>query len=323
MMNKIIYEENENKLKINNLKTSKGIIILGQNGAGKSKKLLSEIEKSEELKNKLKIKYIEVRKIEYIFGVILDEETKKIEKLDENNYGFFKFLEDEKEKIEEIILKTLKIEITFNITERELFYNDGEKITSAGQRNMIFLLLVALYLVLQEEIELLLLDEPNTNLDDENSENVLKIIEHFLNEFNKKVFTISTSNLCNIIENLEGYIVYNISTEEVCYSSDILGNKVALKRIGVSYKSQETLISKNKETLLNILLHSKKWHGREEEYIILLENKMIEGGWPILLYEELTEIEKIIFDEIVRKGRYDSTRYKIDKTLKIAKKTRY
>ena len=98
MMNKIIYEENENKLKINNLKTSKGIIILGQNGAGKSKKLLSEIEKSEELKNKLKIKYIEVRKIEDIFGVILDEETKKIEKLDENNYGFFKFLEDEKEK---------------------------------------------------------------------------------------------------------------------------------------------------------------------------------------------------------------------------------
>ena len=42
-----------------------------------------------------------------------------------------------------------------------------------------------------------------------------------------------------------------------------------------------------------------------------------------MLYEELTEIEKIIFDEIVRKGRYDSTRYKIDKTLKIAKKTRY
>lgn len=297
----IEFNSSNNKLNFYGHETNKGIIILGTNGKGKTEILKNTLKKIEV--SGLNPIFFEVCSIENMYENELDLKPEDsgediLEKaFDNSNDNFFKFLNNSENMrmLLDKIRTILKLDIILDFKSKELKYSNGKKITSVGHKKMIYLCILSLYYVSKKNKKLLLIDEPNTNLDDDNSENIIPYIEEFLSDVTSDYFIIATSNLVNIVQCLEGYLIFNLITKELCYSDDLFGNPEAIKRIGEFYKSQQSFVSKVKEELNNILLNNLNFHIQEEKYFILTEKTP-----KIVLYiENFTPIEKSIYNNII------------------------
>ncbi|MGL5725370.1 hypothetical protein [Cetobacterium sp.] len=293
--------------------TQKSIILTGGNARGKTKKLkkieteISRIENAKYIQvSDISKKYIEELESLEEVGLGENEETK----------GLYKMIEDKREELEKNIADEffngdIKIKKDEEDGSYKFLYSNNDEITSNGQDNLIKLSILSLYYS-EKGVKVLILDEPNTNLDDDNASNVIQGILNICNKSNdNKILIIASTNNGNMIEELEGCLVYNVDSEELCYSSDIIGNIDAIHRIISKYPSQKKLISKNREILTKILLKNKDWHSIEKQKYFIYGDKDDNGEYSVLEIEEFSKLEKIIYEKIYSTGKYTNKKFKI------------
>ncbi len=301
-MIEINYDEINNQLKLTKeyeeFFTDKGVIITGKNADGKTKFLKSLV-----LDNSIYIPIHSRKKnIELFYESKLDE----LPELDsKTSTGLFNFLTTHKEKIEKILSNNfLNKDIFLGIGEkefREFNYSDGTLISSQGELNIILLFIIISYYSSMENKKIFLLDEPNTNLDDINANSLLqKLLDNVYATFWNKIIIVATSNNKNIISSLEDFFVVNINeeSEEISYSSDLIGNTTAIDRFFQKYNSPLKLISETRELLSKVFLLRKDYIISDKNHIILLDKKRHDGAYRVLFYNKLSKMDKIIYDKI-------------------------
>lgn len=282
--------EKENKKFI----TKSGLIFTGGNAAGKTEllhKLEGELSNSKYLKvNGLKKIYDELSQATLETNSIFQEFVLTNKELILNEINIFFNIEDDIQLDEDLI--------TFR-------YSNGNEITSNGQLNIFYLLFISLFFIMKKEKYILLLDEPNSNLDDLYANLVLPSIYHLSKKFFKRPYIVASTNNINLIEEIEDFIILNVKTNELAYSNDLLGLPKALKRIVSSYKTQEYFYNKVKNILSELYLERKfcQLQGdyliyKDESELKVLDTKLFSKGEEIifkLLKENFTSYSTITY----------------------------
>ncbi len=281
--------------------SSKGIIITGENADGKTEYINNQKDK---LENDCKLIRINSKKIDKfdLENNINSHYSALIEShgLQSEVVGLYDFIE----KNEKILLNLIENEvlnkkISFINGFADFHYADGKEIKSQGELNLIKLFVIVTYYAEREFVKIFFIDEPNTNLDDKHSaELVNNIITTVYQYFDKKILVVATTNNENILEELEGFLIFNVKTKEICYSSDLIGNREALKRITSSISSQPKLLSENRRLLSDALLNKRGFYMSNKEYVVFTDLKISNGRYRALKYINLSPIEKVLFDKL-------------------------
>lgn len=294
----VTFENTTNKLKIKNFESNKGIILVGGNGAGKTKKL----QEFEHLNRNSK--YLKINSIKKTYEELLNkvEDTRQNDEemdstLNQNSQSkLYSYIKNSEEKIKNILKDKFSINFKFDNFYRDFRYNTKTEnvITSDGHLNIIYMVILTIFFA-NDNFKILILDEPNTNLSDKNSKKILNVLQKICEN---EILILASTNIENLILNLEGYLICNIETKDIAFSSDLIGNNEEIDRIINNYESQKKLSSQIREHLLKIYYNNLSFFVIEKKWLIL--TCFPHGNvFPVLDIQSFTKIEMHIYNTLI------------------------